>query len=150
MRGYDVEEVRAYLEALAEEFERLGEKERTAASEVVRLNTELESYQKLEQSLKVALANAQATLSEARESAKREADLLRREAEVQAARLVSEARAWVDSVKREVADLESRREALARKLKSILRSELDLIDMLLEEDQPPAGLPETKGGLSGK
>jgi len=134
MRGYDTVEVRAFLESVAAEIEKLQESVRSQSGEIERLRIELASYQRMEQNMREAMVNAQETLRDAREGARRDADLMHREAEVIAERIVNDARKRSEDIRREVETLSIRRDNLIRKLKALLRSELELIDLLAEEE----------------
>lgn len=134
MRGYDADEVRSFLEGIADDFERLVESNRLQTSEMERLKGELEAFQRMEQNLKEALVNAQETLREARDGSRREGELIKREAELEAEKIIAESYKKLDDLRREVESLHYRRDALVRKLKSLLRSELELIE-LLEGDE---------------
>ena len=138
MRGYDSDEVRAFLESLADDFERLQETGRAQAANLERLKSELEAFQRMEQNLKEALVNAQETLREARDGSRREGELIKREAQIEAEKIIAESYKKLDDLRREVESLHYRRDALVRKLKSLLRSELELIELLEGEEVAPA------------
>lgn len=145
MRGYDTAEVRAFLDSVAVELERLSETARVNDIEISRLKAELSSYQKMERNMKEALVNAQETLREAREGSQREADLKLREAEIEADKIIKEAHRRREEVMREIEALVARRDAFVRKLRALMRSELELIDLLNEQD--PSS--QDKGGNGG-
>ncbi len=136
VRGYDPTEVRNFLETVAAEIERLGESLRNQTSEIEVIRAELSAFQRMEQNMREAMVNVQETLNDAREGARREADLMRREAEVIAERIVTDARKKGDNIRRELESLAQRRDSLTRKLKALLRSELELIEMLDDDSQP--------------
>jgi cell division initiation protein len=127
VRGYDVDEVRSFLETVADDVEKLTESTRSQATEIERLRAELEAYQRIDQNMKEALVNAQETLRGAKEGSQREAEL-------EAERIIADARKRSDDLRREIETLALRRDAIVRKIKSILRSEMELIDILKEED----------------
>ncbi len=141
VRGYDVTEVRSFLETVATEIERLAEIARTQENELNKYKSELSTFQRIEQNMKEALVNAQETLREAREGSQREADLRRREAEVEGESIIREAYKKREVIIREVEALISRRDAFVRKLRNLLRSELELIE-ILEGQEEISGEPE--------
>lgn len=140
LRGYDREEVRAFLESVASEMEKLVEQTRVQSGEIERLQSELSSYRRMEETMREALVNAQEALRDAREGAQREAQLIHREAELVAEKIISEARKKADELHRQIEDLNMRKQILARRLKQILSSELELLNLLTseteEEDRP--------------
>ncbi len=145
MRGYDNAEVRSFLETVADEFEKLSEKVRSQEIEIEALKSELTTYQRMDQNMKEALVNAQETLRGAREGSKRDADLARKEAELDAERIIAEAHKKGESIRRELEMLSERRNSFIRKLKTLLRSEFELIQLLEDEDLNPEDKPEFSG-----
>ena len=145
MRGYDTAEVRSFLETVADEFEKLSEKVRSQTIEIEALKSELTTYQRMDQNMKEALVNAQETLRGAREGSKRDADLARKEAELDAERIIAEAHKKGESIRRELEMLSERRNSFIRKLKTLLRSEFELIQLLEDEDLNPEDKPEFSG-----
>ena len=137
VRGYDPAEVRSFLETVADELEKLSETVHKQTADIEGLKTELVTYQKIEQNMKEALVNAQETLRDAKEGSRREADLVRREAELEAERIITGARRKGDEISREVEALTARRDSFVRKLRSLMRSELELIELLEEEEVRP-------------
>lgn len=130
VRGYDTAEVRSFLETVAADVERIAEIARTQEGELNKYKSELSTFQRIEQNMKEALVNAQETLREAREGSQREADLRRREAEIEGEKIIREAYKNREAIIREVEALISRRDAFVRKLRNLLRSELELIELL--------------------
>jgi cell division initiation protein len=144
VRGYDPTEVRNFLESVAVEVERMSETIRNQSSDLEKVRSELMTYQRMEQNMREAMVNVQETLKDAREGARKEADLMHREAELIAERIVTEARKKGENIRRELQALADRRDTLVRKLKTILRSELELIEMLEEEPDPTASVYQTE------
>jgi len=144
VRGYDPAEVRSFLETVADELERLSDSVHKQLTEIEGLKSELVAYQRIEQNMKEALVNAQETLRGAKEGSQREADLVRREAEVEAERIIADARKKGDEIRREVETLTARRDGFVRKLRSLLRSELELIELLEGEELTKGGSTETE------
>ncbi len=135
VRGYDAVEVRSFLETIADEVERLNELDRKQSSEVESLKSELKAYQRIEQNMKEALVNAQETLRDSREGAKREAELLLKEAEIEAQRIIREAQGKGKEIKRELETLKARRDSFVRKIRNLLRSEVELIELLDDDEE---------------
>lgn len=134
MRGYDTAEVRGFLDTIAGHVEKLSATVQAQTSEIERLKAESEAYKRLEANMKDALLNSQETLKDARESAKKEAELTLREAELNAEKIIQAARKQESDILRELGSLAERRDRLVGKLKTILRSELELIDLLEKEE----------------
>ncbi len=134
MRGYDPEEVNAFLEMVAEEFEALHREKNRLEDETLKLRTQLHDYQEVERTLKQTLMNAQESMQLSRDNSKREADLTLREAELQAERIISEARKKLGELKNELLVVRAQKDSFARRLRHLLESQLELIGVLELDD----------------
>jgi len=134
MRGYDTSEVRSFLETVADELEKLSEDVRSKTIEIEALKAELTIYQRIDQNMKDALVNAQETLRGAKVDGKREAELVLKEAELEAERIITEAQKKGRQIQQDLETISDRRNSFIRKLKTLLRSELELIQLLEGED----------------
>ena len=129
-RGYDISEVRNFLETVANELEKLGELNRNQTIELEKIRSEVATFQRMEQNMKDALVNAQEALRGAREDSQRVADLLKREAQLEAENIYREAYNRSEDIKREIIELEAKRDTFVRKWRSILHSELEMIQLI--------------------
>jgi cell division initiation protein len=134
MRGYDPEEVNAFLEMVAEEFEALQRDKNRLEDEALKLRTQLHDYQEVERTLKQTLMNAQETVQLSRDNSKREADLLLREAELQAEKITEDARKRLATLKNELLVVRAQKDSFARRLRHLLESQLELIGVLELDD----------------
>jgi len=134
MRGYDPEEVNAFLEMAAEEFETLHREKNRLEDETLKLRTQLHDYQEVERTLKQTLMNAQESMQLSRDNSKREADLTLREAELQAERIISEARKKLGELKNDLLIVRAQKDSFARRLRHLLESQLELIGVLELDD----------------
>ncbi len=145
LRGYDTTEVRSFLETLANDLEQLTETNRNQTSELDKLRSEVSAYQRVEQNMKEALVNAQEAQRGAREDSLRESELIRREAELAAEKIIRDANVRGDEIRREIETLVSRRDSFVRKLRSLIRSELELIELLESAESEPNNEDEADG-----
>ena len=134
MRGYDPEEVNNFLEMVAEEFETLQREKNRLDDETLKLRTQLHDYQEVERTLKQTLMNAQESMQVSRDNSKREADLIMREAELQADRIVDESRRKLAELKNELLVVRAQKDSFARRLRHLLESQLELIGVLELDD----------------
>lgn len=134
MRGYDPEEVNNFLEMVAEEFETLHREKNRLDDETLKLRTQLHDYQEVERTLKQTLMNAQESMQLSRDNSKREADLIMREAELQADRIVDESRKRLAELKNELLVVRAQKDSFARRLRHLLESQLELIGVLELDD----------------
>jgi cell division initiation protein len=104
-RGYDREEVRAFMAVVAEELEALRIENERLGDEVKRYTALLAEHQEREQVLKNTLVAAQRTSEEMKENAKKQSQLLLREAELAADRLVEAAQDKAHSIEKDILEL---------------------------------------------
>jgi cell division initiation protein len=90
LRGYNSAEVRAYLERVAEEVENLESEIRSLRDRLSIAEADRERMKLLEDKVKDALVVAQSAADDARANARKEAELILREAEMGRARAISE------------------------------------------------------------
>jgi len=136
VRGFDPIEVESFLEMIADEYETILNERNRLAEEVIKLKTRLTDYQQVEKTLQETLMNAQETVSQSRENSKREAQIVLREAELKAERILDGVRVKLDKMKNELLILKSQKESFAKRLKHLLESQIELIKVLEIDDMP--------------
>lgn len=138
LRGLDPEEVQTFLEQIAEEMTRLLQENTDRAGQIQRLEGQLRVHQEREESLRNTLVTAQKMTEEIKANAKREADLLVRETELKAERLLEDAHRKLGQVQAEIAELKRQRDLFASKLRGLLKTHLDLLEPEPEKPVSPA------------
>jgi len=140
-RGCDPEEVRTFLEQIAEELTRLNQDSSERANQIQRLETQVRAHQEREDTLRNALITAQKMTEEIKGNAKREADLILKEAELKGERLLEMAHRKLAQVQAEIAELTRQRELFLAKLRGLLRTHQELLDAAPDN---PASAPEAR------
>lgn len=136
IRGFDVTEVRSFLEEVAAELEHLTDTQRIQLKELENLRAEISTFQRMEQNLKDALMNAQDALRKTRENSQKEADLLKKEAKMEAENIFREAYRHAEDLRQEMNNLSARRDRFVSRWKAILKSELEMLELIREiEDE---------------
>jgi len=135
MRGFDPLEVEAFLDMVADEYEAALKRRNEVAEKVKGLEEELKNYRRMEKNLKDTLLEAQESLKQTRESSQKEADLLIKEAELKAYKILEDSRLEVERLKNEILILKSQKESFAKRLKHILQSQVELIKVLEMDDE---------------
>ncbi|HEX7343030.1 MAG TPA: DivIVA domain-containing protein [bacterium] len=145
LRGYNADEVRAFLEIVAEQVEALQREVNNLSDQVVRMETRLADFQMMEKTLQDTLLKAEETAQRSRADSQREAELILREAQLSAQQIMIEARQSVERLQGDILTLLSRKDAFIKKLKYLLQSQQDLVDVLnsqeFEADAETAGRP---------
>src|SRR5262245_38948808 len=134
VRGYDKDEVDTFLEMVAEEFEAMLRERERLQEETVRVRTQLQDYQEIERTLKMALKSADASLHQTAENAKRQAETIVREAEVQAEKTLHDTKTRLADLKNELLLVRAQKDSFARRLRHLLESQLELIGVLEMDD----------------
>lgn len=146
MRGFDPEEVEAFLIMVADELEILNREKMQLNDEIIKLRTQVKDYQQVEHTLRDTMMKATSTVEESRLNALREAELRIHEAEVQAEKIVEQAKIELQELRSEINLLRAQKESFSRRLRHLLESQVELLDVLGMEDseiksarsEPPA------------
>ena len=143
VRGFNRAEVSSFLEEAAADFEQAVRQAERARQEVGSLQAQLEEHHQREATLRETLSTAQRVSSEVRETAKREAELIVREARDQARDVMRADRTACQRDEREAADLHHRRREAEQSLEDAiasLRTALDIVRRQDQEGSPPTNL----------
>jgi len=134
IKGYNQDEVRAYLHLVAEEIERLVRDNDRLAREVAVLRDDLEDHSNRERILKDTLLSAQKVAEDLTTNARKEAELIVKDSELLADRLMSQAMQRVADLERAIGDLKVERRAARNKLQSTLDTIQQMIILDAEEE----------------
>jgi len=129
MRGYDPQEVDAFLEMVAAAWEEQVERMDQAERELTVLRARAADFDRMEAAVRDVLLQQQQSAAKAREDAGHEADLILMEAELKASTLVSEARDRIQVLTETVRELQDRRLAVLTQFRSFLDSQGRMLDM---------------------
>ncbi|MBI2839617.1 MAG: DivIVA domain-containing protein [Acidobacteria bacterium] len=133
-RGYDREEVRAFLNFVSEEYEMLVSEGTRSREETVRLREKLSDLEERERILKDTLLSAQRMADDLKETAKKEAALIVKEAELRADAVIEQAQHRLRKLQEEAAEVRLLRTTLEEKLQLYINNLQKMLDMHQEED----------------
>jgi cell division initiation protein len=149
MKGYDQDEVKQFLDAVADRMEQLLKAKEELQTENAYLKQKAAYYVDMEQTLKDTLVTAQKISADARANAKQSAQNILREAEIEAEKKVSSIVGQVEHIARSRDTLKAETLALIVKLKSMIEAQLSYVaSMEGEISEQPAlekksvGVPE--------
>ncbi len=131
IRGYDKEEVDAFLTKLADEFESLQRVNDSLTKELENAKEKLGEYRRIEKNLQDTLLKAQENSSKSIESTKKQATLMVKEAEVKASQILEKAREDANEIRTAVIHLRDERDLIVSKLKSIIHSQAQIVELKL-------------------
>lgn len=134
IKGYNSDEVRAYLHLVAEEIERLVRENDRLLREVTMLRDDLEDHSNRERILKDTLLSAQKVAEDLITNARKESELIVKDAELLADRLVGQAMQRVGDLERAIGDLKLERRAARNKLQSTLDMIQQMVVLDAEEE----------------
>jgi cell division initiation protein len=134
MRGYDPVEVDTFLEMLGNEFEKMISENKEYEKKVLELQTELKNFKEVERTLKQTLMNVQESSTKSRENSQKEADLMRKEAELTASEMIENAKRQTQALREEMVTLQTQKASLISRLRHVLTSQLELMDVLEMDD----------------
>ena len=132
VRGYDKYEVQAFLELASEEFEKLQQERREFEQKSKRLEKEIEEYRRVEKSLQDTLISAKETTDKSMQNSRKEAELIVGDAELHADKLMDSARKKVSKIEDEITRLTVLRDSFMVKLKGMLNSQIELLELFDE------------------
>ena len=134
LKGYNADEVRAYLHLVAEEIERLVRENDRLSRDSAVLREDLEDHSNRERILKDTLLSAQKVAEDLTANARKEAELIVKDAELLAERLVSQAQRRVADLEKAIGDLKMERRAARNKLTTTIDMIQQMIALDAEEE----------------
>ncbi|MHB1687637.1 MAG: DivIVA domain-containing protein [Ignavibacteriaceae bacterium] len=140
LRGYDKEEVQAFLDKLADEFENVLKENDSLKKELEQTTVKLTEFRKIEKNLQDTLLKAQESTSKSIESTKKQASLMIKEAEIKASQILEKARENANEIRNSVINLREERDLIIANLKAIISSQAHLLEMKIEDagEETPA------------
>jgi cell division initiation protein len=132
-RGYDKEEVRAYMERFADDLDELQKENEQLRKELEQADLLLEEFRKMEGNLQENLLKAQESASKTIELSKSQSEALLKESETRAAQIVEKAKRQAKEIHDAVIGLREEKNLIIAKLKAIINSHANLLEMKIEE-----------------
>lgn len=127
MRGYSTEEVDDFLDQVTKDYESALRDLTSSREQVTTLEDKLAHYYKLEKTLHGALVVAQETAEDVKNSARKEGQLILKEAEVRAERAVEEAIGKSRKMAGEYQEVQKQAEIFRGRLRALLQAQLEMI-----------------------
>lgn len=127
LRGYDTDEVEVFLEKIADELDELQKENSHLKINLDEKSAQVDEYRKMEKNLQNALIAAQESTSRAADSARKQANLIIKEAEIKARQTIESAKAEAAEIRNSVYRLREERYIIIAKLKSIVETQEKLL-----------------------
>ncbi len=131
LRGYNQDEVDEFLDEVMRNYEAVIRENDDLRQNTSGMGEKLEQYRQLEQTLQSTLIVAQSTADEMKQSARKEAELVVREAQARARELIQKAENQVVQQQAEVERIKRDTDQFRARVKSLLESQLALLSQEL-------------------
>ena len=143
-RGFDPDEVMAFLRIVSEDYEGLVRENESQAERILRLETRIEDLSAQEHLLKETLLSAQALTEEMTRTAERDAELRLAEVEIRAEKILDASHRRAARLEQDIREMRALRSRLAESLRSAAETHIALLETLEAdpaEDDPFAQVP---------
>lgn len=127
-RGFDVEEVYAFLEVIREEMEELLRENAALKENVQRAESHIKEYQDMETTLRETLMTAQQMVEDYKTNARKEAELLIKEAELRSDSMIRDAQEKVIKIHEDIVDLKGIRRHFREELKRLIENHMRMME----------------------
>ncbi|MDA8433151.1 MAG: DivIVA domain-containing protein [Nitrospiraceae bacterium] len=127
-RGFDVEEVYAFLEVVREEMEELLRENASLKENVQRAESHIKEYKDMEATMRETLMTTQQMVEDYKTNARKEAELLIKEAELRADNTIREAQEKVIKIHEDIVDLKGIRRHFKEELKRLIESHVRMLE----------------------
>lgn len=137
-RGFNMEEVDSFLELVREEMEELLRENANLREDVRRYEKQLKEYKDIEETLRATLISTQQMVEEYKNTVRKEAELIKKEAQLEAENMIKQAQEKVIKIHEDITDLKGVRrhfkEEIRRLAERVIR-EIEF-DKEREEEKP--------------
>jgi len=129
VRGYDRQEVQAFLRTVSQAVEQLVKENTQLKERAEQLERQVNDLRKKESTLNGLLVTTQAMADGLKETARREADLTLKQAELKAEALLKRAHADCEGLQRDILTLRKERTLALEKLRTLLQTFIKMVEM---------------------
>ncbi len=134
-RGYNEDEIDEFLDKVVKDYEQLYRENVDLKDNIDKLKTKVEHFQHLENTLHNTLVVAQETAEEVKLNAKKEAELILKEAKVNGQRLIDEANSKVKEKVTEYEEVNQRSQLYRARMRTLVLTQLELLKDSDEADE---------------
>lgn len=127
-RGYDEDEVNEFLDQIIKDMEMIIKEKRELEEKVGSLTERLTHFTNIEETLSKSILIAQETAEEVKNNARKESQLIIKEAEKNADRIINESLAKSRKVAIEIEELKKKAAVYRIRFRSLLEAQLEMLD----------------------
>jgi cell division initiation protein len=139
-RGYNEEEVDNFLDRVAKDYEDILNENIKLKEEIEKLQSRLEEYSRMEETLRTALVNAQQSAATIKENVQKETQVMIDNARIDAEKIKQQAKREIHDITNEIEALRKRKFLILEKFKNSLKLHMRMLDEEKEEEPEEAGI----------
>ena len=128
VRGFDCDEVRAFLATLADEYETVLVDNKQIRDQVMEQDDKIAEYKTMERTLRDTLMTAEKLMQETRETANKEGDIIVQSAHQKAKSILEECRLRTEELRREIVGLRKEKETYLARFKGLAEAQISFIE----------------------
>ncbi len=136
LRGYDPDEVDAFLRIVSEDYEGLVREGDSRADRIRRLERRVAELSAQEELLKETLISAQTMIEDVRRVAEREAEIRLAEVEIRAEKILDASHRRAARLAQDIRDMRALRARLGQALRSAAETHLSILETLEADPEP--------------
>lgn len=149
LRGYDPEEVSAFLEIVSMEYENLVHESSMLNEKLSMMESQLKKYRNIETTLQDTLLSAERSREETVNTARKQADIIVREAELKAAAMLEESQHSLVRLRNVFNELKMHKDSYLARLKALVNAQAELFSQYSFGEERAFEKVEEKVDLSG-
>lgn len=127
IRGYDEDEVNEFLDQVIKDYEIVIRENKDLQNQLLSLQEKLDHFANIEETLSKTIIVAQEAADEVKNNAKKEAQLIVKEAEKNADRIVNESLSKSRKIAMEVEELKKQASIYRARFRTLVEAQLDLL-----------------------
>ena len=127
-RGYDEDQVNEFLDQVIKDYEALIRENKDLQNQTLALQERLDHFTHIEESLSKTIIVAQEAADEVRSNSKKEAQLILKEAEKNADRIINESLTRSRKVSLEIEELKKQASIYRTRFRTLLEAQLELLN----------------------
>lgn len=128
LRGYDEDEVNEFLDQVIKDYESVIRENKELSNQILNLQEKLDHFANIEETLSKTIIVAQEAADEVKHNAKKEAQLILKEAEKNADRIVNDSIVKSRKIALEVDELKKQAAIYRARFRTLVEAQLDLLN----------------------
>ncbi|CAG7605441.1 Septum site-determining protein DivIVA [Paenibacillus solanacearum] len=126
-RGYDEDDVNEFLDQVIKDYESLIRENKEQQNQLAAIQERLDHFSNIEETLSKTIIIAQEAADEVRSNAKKEAQLILKEAEKNADRIINESLAKSRKIALEIEELKKQASIYRTRFRTLIEAQLELL-----------------------